>query len=247
MNESRGTTGPITSPQADHDALRHVSEESPCPYLPGRQSRNEAYLIDTLDGELHERLLARGFRRSGRVVYRPACRGCCECRQIRVPVDLFTPTRSMRRVWRRNADIRVVQGDAQPSDAKYALFARYLSVQHDGQMPQTPDAFAEFLYDSPTSTREFCYYVGERLIGVSLVDVCDGGLSSIYMYFDPDHASRSLGTYSALWEIEQCRLDAHPYYYLGYYIAHSPKMAYKIRFRPNEVLVAADTWLTFRG
>ena len=40
----------ITSAQADYDTLQHVATELPCPYLPGVDARNEAYLADKLDG-----------------------------------------------------------------------------------------------------------------------------------------------------------------------------------------------------
>lgn len=242
MTERPVTSESISSPQADYDALRYVSPETPCPYLPGRRSRSEAYLIGLLDRAVYERLMARGFRRSGRIIYRPACRGCRECRQLRVPVDRFTPTRSMRRVWRRNLDVRVEPGELAATDEKYVLFERYLDFQHDDTMARTYESFHEFLYDSPTTTGEFCYYLGERLIGASIVDVCPTGLSSVYMYFDPDYASRSLGTFSVLWEIEYCRREGLAYYYLGFFVAGGNKMAYKLRFRPNEVLTGADYW-----
>ncbi len=246
MSERHPTTEPITSPQTEYDTLQHVSREIPCPYLTGHASRNEAYLVDLLDGATYERLMARGFRRSGRIIYRPRCRGCRECRQIRVRVDRFKRTRSMRRIWRRNLDVRLEHGDPAATVEKYALFERYLDAQHDALMNRSYDTFHEFLYDSPTPTCEFRYYLGERLIGVSILDVCPGGLSSLYMYFDPDHAARSLGTLSILREIEYCRERGFAYYYLGYYVAGSGKMAYKARFRPNEVLTGVDVWSSFR-
>lgn len=246
MTERPVTSELISSPQADYDALRYVSPETPCPYLPGRRSRNEAFLIGLIDRAMYERLMAHGFRRSGRIIYRPVCRGCHECRQLRVPVDRFTPTRSMRRVWRRNLDVRAEAGELIATDEKYVLFERYLDFQHDDTMARTYESFHEFLYDSPTTTCEFSYRLGERLIGVSIVDVCQKGLSSVYMYFDPDYASRSLGTFSVLWEIEYCRREGFAYYYLGFFVAGGKKMAYKSRFRPNEVLSGADSWLSFR-
>jgi arginine-tRNA-protein transferase len=190
--------------------------------------------------------MALGFRRSGRVIYRPVCRGCTECHQLRVPVGEFIPTRSMRRVWRRNLEVRVVVGELDISDEKYELFERYLEAQHDDTMSRTYEAFCEFLYDSPTTTCEICYCLGRRLIGVSIVDVCPSGLSSVYMYFDPEYAVRSLGTFSAMWEIDYCRREGMAYYYLGFYVPGGRKMDYKSRFRPNEVLAGADYWLSFR-
>ena len=234
----------ISSAQADYDALRYVSPERPCPYLPDRKARSEAYGVEQLDPAVYERLLTRGFRRSGRVVYRPRCRACRECRQIRVPVDLFTPTRSMRRVLRRNTDLIVEEGRPTPTKEKFALYCRYLDTQHDDSMARSYETFCEFLYDSPMETTEFRYRCGGRLIGVSIADRVSLGLSSVYMYFDPDFADRSLGTFSVLWEIDYCRCGGLPYYYLGFYIAGSPTMSYKARFRPNEILVADDRWVS---
>ena len=247
MTQLPSRNEPISSPQAEYDFLSDVSPEVPCPYLPGLLSRSEAYYADQLDGASHELLLARGFRRSGRIVYRPRCRRCHECRQLRVPVEKFVPTRSMRRVWRNNADLRVEVGEPAPTEEKFDLFQRYLESQHDDTMSRTWETFTEFLYDSPTETHEFRYRLGERLAGISIADRCAGGLSSVYMYFDPDDGARSLGTFSVLWEIDHCRNEGFPYYYLGFFVAGSPTMAYKARFRPNEVLVGDDRWVVFRG
>ncbi len=246
MKNSQSNESIIRTAQGDQDAMRDVSPESDCPYLPGRRSRTEAYRLDGTQGNVYGRLLTLGFRRSGQVVYRPRCRGCTECRSTRVPVDQFVMSRSMRRTWRRNADLRVEEGKPVPSDEKLDLFCRYLDAQHDNTMSRTSETFHDFLYSSPIDTVEFCYQLGERLIGVSIVDRWDNGASSVYMYFDPDFASRSLGTYSILWEIEYCRRRGVPYYYLGYYVAGSKTMSYKSRFRPNEMLVGPDRWITLR-
>jgi len=236
----------IGSPSDRFDSLRHVSQETPCPYLPGRPSRSEAYYVDGLDGADYERLLARGFRRSGRVVYRPRCRNCQECRSLRVPVAEFHLTRSMRRIRRQNADIRVELKAPEPTDEKFNLFCRYLDHQHDGTMARSERTFVEFLYDSPMKSLEFQYRLGDRLVGVGIVDCWNAGMSSVYMFFEPACAARSLGTFSVLWEVDHCRRHGIPYYYLGYYVAGSRTMAYKARFRPNEILVGDDRWLIFQ-
>lgn len=236
----------ISSPQGDYDALRYVASETPCPYLPGLMTRNEAYFVEQLDGEMYERLLAKGYRRSGRIIYRPRCRGCQECRAVRIPVEQFQPSRSMRRNWRLNNDVEVTIGEPEQTEDKFEIFGRYLDHQHDDTMSRTFESFGEFLYDSPMDTCEVCYKLDGRIIGVSLVDRWSSGLSSVYMYFDPEFASRGLGTYSVLWEVDFARRNHIHYYYLGYWIAQSPKMAYKSRFRPNEVLVGADRWVALR-
>ena len=234
----------ITSPSADYDSVSRVSPEHPCPYLPGRLSRTEAYQTDELDPQFYEKLLGQGFRRSGRLVYRPRCRGCSECRQVRVPVTDFKPSRSQRRVWRRNADITVDIHPPRVSDEKYVLFLEYLDDRHDSAMARSIESFQDFLYDSPTETLEFEYRLGSRLVGVSIADRCPGGLSSVYMYFDPKSSERSLGTFSALWEMDYSRSAGLSFYYLGYFVAGCGAMEYKSRFRPYQVLVDTDRWLT---
>jgi arginine-tRNA-protein transferase len=149
----------------------------------------------------------------------------------------------MSRVWRLNRDIDVSVGIPTESEERYEVFLRYLESQHDRLMGRSREAFADFLYDSPTETLEFAYRRGPRLIGVSIADRIPSGLSSVYMYFDPAFARQSVGTYSILWEIEYARKLGLPHYYLWYYVAESDTMSYKARFRPNEMLVADNHWI----
>ncbi len=79
-----------------------------------------------------------------------------------------------------------------------------------------------------------------------LVDLLDDGVSAVYSFYDPQQAKRSLGTWSILWLVEECRRHGRPYVYLGYWIAESPKMAYKARFAALERLTA-DGWAEFAG
>ncbi|MHC5108665.1 MAG: arginyltransferase [Planctomycetota bacterium] len=230
-----------SDPVADESAN---AAEFPCPYLPDRTSRSEVYSADGLTPELYEALMAFGFRRSGQIVYRPVCEGCRECRQLRVPVCSFVPTKSMRRAWRRNADTRVEIRPPLATEEKFQLFRRYLDYQHDSTMARTYESFRDFLYYAPMESMEFSYFLRNRLAAVSIADVCPNGLSSVYVFFDPELGKRSLGIYSALWEIDYCKKNNLDYYYLGFYVAQSKTMSYKARFRPNEVVADEGRWIT---
>lgn len=187
-------------------------------------------------------MMDRGFRRSGHVYYVPDCEGCRACEQIRVPVLEFRPSRTQRRVLRRNADVRVETGPPIADAARFEMFNRYQHARHDGRMACEMEEFERYVSGSPIETMEMSYWLGDRLVGVGLVDLCPDALSSVYFYHEPDLLHRSPGVFSSLMEIEFCRRTHRPYWYIGYYVAECSKMAYKAGFRPCELLAADGSW-----
>lgn len=227
------------------------SEPHPCSYLSGRTAITEYSVpgafapIGTnppLTAEDYQALMDAGFRRSGIAVYRTACESCRECVPIRVPVATFRRSRSQRRVLRRNHDVAVTLDKPRASDEKYRIFAAYQRDHHDSDAVDSYAQFKEFLYRSPVQSLEMVCRIGEAIAGVGIVDVASQSLSSVYFYFDPAHARRSLGTFSALMEIDLCRQIGKPYWYAGYYIRECERMNYKAAFEPYELLHEDGRW-----
>ena len=221
-----------------------VAPEHPCPYLPGRTARSRAFWADRLPGSVYHRFMDAGFRRSGKVFYQPACRGCRECWPMRVPVAGFRASKSQRRCWRRNQDLVVTAGEVAPTDEKFGLYLRYVTRWHrKDKGEEDRESFEEFLYRSPVESVEYTYRdPGGRLLAVGICDVCAESFSTVYFYHDPDETRRGLGTFGALYELEQAGLLGIPYYYLGYWIRGCGAMEYKSSFRPNEVLHPDGIW-----
>lgn len=213
----------------------------PCNYLPGREARDELFLTRRLPGMLYHDLMDAGFRRSGQVFYRPACPACRECVPIRVPTAGFRPDKTQRRTLRRNADVELHVGEPRLTAAKIDLYNRFLSGRF-GREAEGADELRQFLYSSPVDTLEFTYRLGGELIAASILDVCEKSLSSVYTFFDPDHADRSPGTHTALVEIEWARAHDIPHYYLGFHVRGCGRMSYKSRFRPCELLGPDGVW-----
>jgi len=214
-----------------------------CVYLPNRRWSLRMFPCPR-DDRVYQDLLDDFHRRSGWIVYRPVCAGCQECRPIRIPVAEFRPSKSQRRCLKRNADLRMEIGPPLPTEEKLRLHNRFVADRFDkgdGGFPSL-EAYAEVFGRSPVSTREMRFYLRGRLVGVGIVDLLPDVLSSVYFYFDPDEAKRSLGTLSALKEIEYARDTGRAYTYLGYYIRGCREMAYKDRFRPSEVLDPDGVW-----
>ncbi len=188
------------------------------------------------DTALYGRLVRHGFRRSGNLVYRPHCDDCTACVPVRIPVERFSPSRGQRRTWRRNRDIEVRQRPAAFDPAHFDLYLRYQRQRHHGGSMDDPDPekYTNFLLNEGTATRFDEMRAGDRLLAVAVSDQLPDGLSAVYTYYDPTAAARGLGVYAILWQIEEARRLGLPYVYLGYWIAESPKMAYKTDYHPLE-------------
>jgi leucyl-tRNA---protein transferase len=230
-----------------------VTPAAPCPYLPGRIERK---VFTELKGEeahaLNDALTLIGFRRSQNVAYRPACEDCQSCVSVRVRVNEFELSRSMRRVIARNDDLEMREVPAWASEEQFTLLKRYLRLRHpDGGMTHM-DAidFASMIESSPIDSRIIEYrrrpggpegpFKG-RLLAACLTDVLSDGLSLVYSFFEPNEKLRGLGNHVVLSHIDYARQLGLPYVYLGYWIADCKKMAYKTVYQPMDQLTQ-DGW-----
>lgn len=224
----------------------YLSRPHPCDYLPQREARM-LFLAPDLELSMadYSHLVAKGFRRSGRLIYRPHCGLCQACVSVRIPVHRFRPDRSQRRCLQRNRDLKLIARPAQFRDEHYDLYLRYLKARHPGgdMAESTPEDYSDFLICSWCDTLFYEFRLRDRLLAVAVVDLLDDGLSAVYTFFDPDHPRRGLGTYAILTEIEAARRMGLDYLYLGYWIAACDKMAYKHRFQPLEYY-ADGCWLS---
>lgn len=217
----------------------------PCPYLPGRVERKLfTRLIGPYAAEVNSTLSRAGFRRSHDVVYRPVCPNCQACVPVRVPVDGFVPTRSQKRVARTNEDIRLIERPAYATAEQYRLFSGYQNSRH-GESDMARMAMGDFAAMIDEGRADTCLLEARdaagRLIACMLTDRLSDGFSAVYCFYDARQDQRSLGTFMILGLIERARQERLPYVYLGYWIEHSRKMAYKVRFRPLEAL-GRDGW-----
>ncbi|KQO13361.1 arginyltransferase [Sphingomonas sp. Leaf242] len=223
-----------------------VTSPAPCPYLPDRQERKVfTELTGPHANELNDALGRIGFRRSQGVAYRPSCAGCTACVSVRVVTDEFVPNATQRKLLKRLGDIEVTACKAWATDEQFQLLRRYLGTRHPGggMAGMDEDDYADMIEHSPVNSVIVEYRepsvagVPGALIGACLTDRQADGLSMVYSFFAADDTARpGFGNFIIMDHILRARDAGLPYVYLGYWVKGSPRMEYKTRYRPLEVL-----------
>ncbi|XP_061545420.1 arginyl-tRNA--protein transferase 1 isoform X3 [Phycodurus eques] len=145
-----------------------------------------------------------------------------------------------------------------------ALYTRYqMAIHGDDPSECSESEFRRFLCDSPLEAEYSVdgptmgygsfhqqYWLDGQIVAVGVIDILPSCVSSVYLYYHPDFAFLSLGSYSALREIAftrqlQKQSPKLSHYYLGFYIHSCPKMRYKGQYRPSDLLCPETyVWIT---
>lgn len=208
-----------------------------CPYLEGQKSAS--ILVDPdhqIDKTLFSMLSRSGFRRSGEMLYSPKCPNCKACVSVRIPSTKFKLSRSQKRVWRKNTDLKASIEEVRFEQEHFDMYYRYQEKRHpDSSMfDQDIDKYSSFIESSYSHSQFLCFRLDGKLIGISVLDQFDGGVSAVYTFFEPQYSDRSLGTYAILYTLKVAKMHKIPYVYLGYWVDGSQKMDYKRNFKPLE-------------
>lgn len=222
----------------------YVTAAQPCPYLDGRLERKlfTGLQIDHAD-TLNNSLSKQGFRRSQNVLYRPACTECNACLSARIRVADFQPSKSHKRILRKNSDLERNASSPWATEHQFELFKKYLNTRHatGGMADMDMFEFSAMIEETPirSSVVEYTQNVPEtgrpELKAVCLTDILDDGLSLVYSFYDPELYKSSLGLFMILDHISIAQEAGLPYVYLGYWVQGSPKMDYKCKFSALEI------------
>ena len=161
---------------------------------------------------------------------------------LRIDLHRFTLTRSLKRVLAKNQDIRTLIRPVVVDEVKKALFLKH-RLRFKENIPSSLDDFLSPYPDSvPCLNLELCLYLGDRLVGVTFLDVGEIATSAVYAMFDPAEMRRSLGILMMLQSIQLSRERECLYYYPGYAYREPFAYDYKKRFAGLEYLDWAAGW-----
>ena len=209
----------------------------------------ETLLLPLAPPEVMDRLWAEGWRHFGREFFRYSLTlsdtGELQVIQpLRMELAEFAPSKSQRRVWRKNADARVQIVPAVVDGEREAMFLRH----RERFVTNIPDSLRTFIPEQePASVPCECLSVevrtASRLIAVSYFDVGETSVSSVYAMFDPGEAWRSPGTLTFLAEIAWAAAQGKRWLYPGYATVQPSHYDYKKSFGPLQYFDWRGSWL----
>lgn len=195
--------------------------------------------LPSVPGKRMDQLWSEGWRHFGSDFFRYSIsfdeNGLRIIQPLRLDIAAFTPSKSQRRVWRKNADTRLESRPAGLDPEVCAMFQRH----KQRFATNVPDDLTVFLGRKPGQVvpcQEFRVSAAGMLLAVSFLDVGEESVSSVYGIFEPTHSHRSLGIFTMLAEIRWAQENGFRHYYPGYATREPSHYDYKKLFAPMSYL-----------
>ncbi|MBX7053584.1 MAG: hypothetical protein K1X36_01425 [Pyrinomonadaceae bacterium] len=209
---------------------------------------NEAFEAGSISPAQYDSLLANGWRHFGTYFFRYNLMvyegGIRQVMPLRIRLADFTPSKSQRRVLRRNFDVDVTIGPFNITPETHDLFERHKRRFKSGVPNSIYDFIARDAESSPTELFEITVRNNRRHVAASFFDLAECSVSAIYGCFDPDETTRSLGIFTMLKVIDYAASLGFEFYYHGYAYEGSSFYDYKKGFSGLEQFDWQGNWKT---
>lgn len=221
--------------------LKEFSLNTQCSYLNQKEQTTHYKIIENIDAKECQEFIERGYRRFGKMYFRPICPTCHECQSIKIDVANFQLSKSQRRVLRKASKIKSYIQRPSVTQEHLSLFDKYHIYMHKHKGWEYQETTFGHYYSSFVSGHqefgyEILYFYDEELIGVDLIDILPDGISSIYFFYDPDYREYALGKLSLLNQILYAKETKKQWIYLGYYVEGCSSLSYKSDYKPYVTL-----------
>ena len=218
----------------------YLSNTENCSYVDNKKERKIFTIMDNPNNaDEYESLIKFGFRRSHNILYNQVCDSCNLCKSIRINCVNFNPSKSQKRVIKKNYGIYEKKLKARPSLKQFELFKKYLKFKHDkSEMNEMNYYDYKKMMEAPgIATKIYEYYYEKKLVACVISDFLDDSISMVYSFYSEEILKNSIGKYMILDHLELAKNLNKNYVYLGYWVEGCNKMDYKSKFNSSQVLM----------
>ena len=221
--------------------LEFLEEDKKCSYFDDKICDIRYKYMEHCTSQEQYEMLSRGWRRFGNMHFVPECKECQECQTIRIDVEQFKFSKSEKRIFNKNKETKVYVQKPTVTLEHIDLFNKYhkhmqAKKNWNENIIDAQEYQNSYVNGAHDFGKEILYFIDDKLVAVALADIMDGGLSSVYCFYDHDYEHLSLGKFSILAQISVAKQSKIPYIYLGYWIKDHFSMGYKENYKPFEVL-----------
>jgi arginyl-tRNA--protein-N-Asp/Glu arginylyltransferase/predicted nucleotidyltransferase len=170
------------------------------------------------------------------------------CFPTRYRLKEFRLNKSLRRIIKRNADLKTIIRPFRPTEGKDDLYTAHRRARFDYKKERyTLRKHFEHLRFSSVSVMEICVFNDEKLIACSLFEVAEKSIYGNVAFWDIEEKHRGLGIFTALLEMQYAASTGKEFYYLNYYLKQDPNFQYKTRFPALELYDwDNERWVDFK-
>ena len=221
--------------------LKEFSLNDKCSYLDNKEQTTDYKFINDCSAYHTQELIERGYRRFGKMYFRPVCDGCHECQSIKIDVENYVFSKSEKRVLKKSKELTTYIQTPTISKNHLSVFDsyhRHMSKKKDWSFQTTTAEhyYHSFVVGHEEYGKEVLYFDNDQLVGVDLIDILEDGISSIYFYYDPKYSHLSPGKLSLLNQIRFAKELKKKWIYLGYYVEGCSSLNYKAQYKPYTTL-----------
>jgi arginyl-tRNA--protein-N-Asp/Glu arginylyltransferase/predicted nucleotidyltransferase len=158
------------------------------------------------------------------------------CYPTRYRLKEFRLNKGLRRILKRNSDLKTVIRPFRPTEGKDALHTAHHHARFDKKHERyTVRTRFDYLKYAPVELMEACVFDGEKLIACSIFEVAEKSVYSSLAFWDLNEKHRGLGILTVLMEMQFARENGKEFYYLNHYVKQNPNFQYKTRFPALEL------------
>ena len=162
---------------------------------------------------------------------------------LRIQIKEFMPSKSQRKLIRKNQDFRVEFKQTQLTEHHHQLFKQHRNRFKKNKPSKLHDFISPRVNLNPCQTMMCNIWDQDKLVATSFLDIGHQAASSVYAMFDLEYSNRRLGIYTLLLEMLYAQEMGLSYLYTGYAHTKPSFYEYKKQFLATEFYNWKGQWL----